>query len=207
MDTETFGVKTRQHIPGRVLHAYLEAYAAHFGLNDLIRLSTKVTAAEHQETAQGGWVLTIVDSNQAETKVFARKMIIATGLTSEAFLPHFDGQETFGGKVFHGKHFLQNKDTIQPGNSVTVFGATKFAWDAVYTYATAGVKVDWVIRCKIVLLLSHFFHSIDLIRFQQHPDMALVGCRRPLLRRSRSGSSSSRVCAIPSPVFRASSDP
>ena len=206
MDTETFGVKARQHIPGQVLHTYLKAYASHFGLNDLIRLNTKVIAAEHQETAQGGWVLTVLDSNQSETKVFARKMIVATGLTSEAFLPHFDGQETFGGKVFHGKYFLQNKDTIQPGNSVTVFGATKFAWDAVYAYATAGVKVDWVIRCKIVLLLSHVFRSIDLIQSQQHPDMALVGYRRPLLRHSRGGSSNSPVCAISSPVSRASSD-
>ncbi|KAG9255629.1 uncharacterized protein F5Z01DRAFT_721474 [Emericellopsis atlantica] len=145
MDTATFGVQTREHIPGGVLNAYLKAYAAKFGIDTLIRANSKVTVAEHQETAEGGWVLTVA-SGQQETTVFARRLIIASGLTSEAFLPHFDGEETFGGRIFHGRDFLQNKDTIQEGKSVTVYGGTKFAWDAVYAYASAGAKVNWVIR-------------------------------------------------------------
>ncbi|KAI8692453.1 hypothetical protein NCS56_00002100 [Fusarium sp. Ph1] len=113
MDSATFNIKP-----------------AKFGINDLIRVKTKVLVAEHQDTAEGGWVLTVASSKKEETKVCARRLIIATGLTSEAFLPHFDGQE----------------DTIQAGKSVTVFGGTKFAWDAVYAYIMAGVKVNWVIR-------------------------------------------------------------
>lgn len=150
MDSATFNIKRDEHIPGATINAYLNAYAAKFGLNDLIRVKTKVLVAEHQDTAEGGWVLTVAGSNKEETKVYARRLIIATGLTSEAFLPHFDGQEVFGGKIFHGKYFLQNKDTIQAGKSVTVFGGTKFAWDAVYAYVTAGVKVNWVIRCMFM---------------------------------------------------------
>lgn len=146
MDSATFKINTGEHIPGDVINNYLKAYAAHFGITDLVRLQTKVLVAEHQDTAAGGWVLTVANSRQEETKVFARRLIIATGLTSEAFLPHFDGQETFGGKVFHGKDFQQNRDTLQTAKSVTVFGATKFAWDAVYAYAKAGVKVNWIIR-------------------------------------------------------------
>ncbi|KAL2677357.1 hypothetical protein Neosp_011126 [[Neocosmospora] mangrovei] len=146
MDSATFNINPGEHIPGGTINAYLNAYAAKFGINDLIRVKTKVLVAEHQDTAEGGWVLTVAGSNEEETKVYARRLIIATGLTSEAFLPHFDGQEVFGGKIFHGKDFLQNKDTIQAGKSVTVFGGSKFAWDAVYAYVTAGVKVNWVIR-------------------------------------------------------------
>ncbi|KAL6359944.1 hypothetical protein LRP88_05640 [Fusarium phalaenopsidis] len=145
MDSATFNIQPGEHIPGGVINAYLKAYAVKFGIIDLIRVKTKVLVAEHQDTAEGGWVLTVAGSKE-ETKVYTRRLIIATGLTSEAFLPHFDGQEVFGGKIFHGKYFLQNKDTIQAGKSVTVFGGTKFAWDAVYAYVTAGVKVNWVIR-------------------------------------------------------------
>lgn len=148
MDSETFGVKPLEYIPGAVLHAYLEAYAANFGIDNLIRFNSKVTVAEHQDTKEGGWTLTVVGPDRKETKVFARKLIVASGLTSEAFLPRFEGQETFGGKVFHGRDFLQNRDTIKEGNTVTILGGTKLAWDAVYAYATAGVKVNWVIRCK-----------------------------------------------------------
>ncbi|KAI9367149.1 hypothetical protein BJX61DRAFT_529855 [Aspergillus egyptiacus] len=34
----------------------------------------------------------------------------------------------------------------QSNNRIAVFGATKSAWDAVYTAATAGAAVDWIIR-------------------------------------------------------------
>jgi cation diffusion facilitator CzcD-associated flavoprotein CzcO len=146
MDTETFGVKTNEHIPGPVINRYLKAYAAKFGIADFVRLQTKVSVAEHQDTADGGWVLTVVDAKQQESKLFTRRLILATGRTSDPFLPHFAGQETFGGRVFHGKQFLENRDTLQTAKAVTVFGASKSAWDAVYAYATAGVKVNWIIR-------------------------------------------------------------
>ncbi|KAH8881126.1 FAD/NAD(P)-binding domain-containing protein [Thozetella sp. PMI_491] len=146
MDTETFGVQKNQHIPGHVIHKYHEAYAAKFGIADLIRFNTKVLSAEHQETDQGGWLLTVQSSGSEEQKLLARKLIFATGLTSQAFLPAFKGQEEFQGKIFHSKQFPQNSDTIKTAKSVTVFGGNKFAWDVVYAYATAGVNVNWVIR-------------------------------------------------------------
>lgn len=146
MDTATFGIGKDQYMPGQVVNAYMHAYATKFGFKDLIRLESKVQVAEHQDT--GGWVLTVSGPGGREYKVFTRRMILATGLTSEAFLPHFEGQEDFGGKIFHGKQFLQNRDTIQPGTTVTVFGGTKTVFDAVYEYVNAGVKVNWVIRCE-----------------------------------------------------------
>ncbi|OHE99997.1 hypothetical protein CORC01_04644 [Colletotrichum orchidophilum] len=146
MDSETFHIKPGQHIPGETINVYLKAYADKFGITDKIRSSHKVLVAEHQETSEGGWFLTVSNAKDEETQVFARRLIVATGLTSEPWLPHFDGQESFGGRIFHGKHFQQNVDTLKTAKVVTVFGGTKFAWDAVYSYATAGVKVNWVIR-------------------------------------------------------------
>jgi cation diffusion facilitator CzcD-associated flavoprotein CzcO len=150
MDTETFGVKPGEHIPGTVLHEYLTKFAEKFDILDKIRFSTKVVSAEHQEGSDGGWIVTVqdaTDTSSKETKILARKLIVATGLTSEPFLPDFTGQETFGVPIFHGsKDFPQYADTIKTAKTVTVFGGTKSAWDAVYAYATQGVKVNWVIR-------------------------------------------------------------
>ncbi|KAJ2995466.1 hypothetical protein NUW58_g1259 [Xylaria curta] len=147
MSSDRFDVQPGKHMSGQAINSYLKAYAKHNGIIDSIYLNTKVLSAEHQNTDYGGWVLTISTSFPDTTKkVFAKKLIVATGLTSEAFLPHFAGQEAFGGRVFHGKHFQQNSDTLMTANAVTIFGATKFAWDAAYAYATAGVKVNWVIR-------------------------------------------------------------
>ncbi|KAK2034193.1 FAD/NAD(P)-binding domain-containing protein [Colletotrichum zoysiae] len=146
MDPETFGVLPGQHIPGQVLHDYLTKYAETFGILDKIRFHHKLLSAEHQPG--GGWILTLVDGTKggSETRVLAKKLVIATGLTSEPFLPDFAGQETFGAPLFHGKDFLQHAGTLESAKAVTVFGGTKSAWDLVYAYATKGIKVHWVIR-------------------------------------------------------------
>ena len=148
MDTETYGVQPGQHIPGHVIHDYLTKYAQKFDIFDKIRFEHKVDVAEHQE--DGGWILTATDlKTEKEVKISAKRLVVATGLTSEAFLPHFDGQEQFGVPIFHGKDFLQHADTLQTAKSVTVFGGTKTAWDLVYQYATKGIEVNWVIRGKL----------------------------------------------------------
>ncbi len=161
MSTASFGVKKNEHIPGAVIHAYLKAYAVKFGIIDLIRHDTKVVSAEHQDTEGGGWILTIQTPAGNEAKIFARKLIVATGLTSEPFLPHFAGQESFGGRIFHAKHFHQNGDTLETANAVTVLGGSKFAWDAVYAYATAGVTVNWVVRCTCCLQTPSLPRDLD----------------------------------------------
>ncbi|RYP90683.1 hypothetical protein DL770_003221 [Monosporascus sp. CRB-9-2] len=146
MESSVFNVKPREHIPGEVVTTYLKAYADEFGISDLFRPESKVVVAEHQDTEEGGWILTVAKPDQTNTKIYARRLILASGLTSDAFIPHFAGQESFKGRIFHSKFFPQNRDTLETAKSVTVFGGTKFAWDAVYSYATRGVKVNWVIR-------------------------------------------------------------
>ena len=150
MTTARFGVKAGNYIPGEVVHEYHQAYAAEFGIVEHIRLQTKVLSAEHLDGAEGGWILTTASSDASDKRgqklVKARRLIVATGITSEAFLPHFQGQETFGGRVFHGKYFQQNRDTLKTAKSAVVLGGHKFAWDAAYAYATAGVETHMVIR-------------------------------------------------------------
>ncbi|KAJ4231911.1 hypothetical protein NW759_002307 [Fusarium solani] len=145
MDSETFGVLPGQHIPGNVIHEYLTKYAQNFDIFDKIRFEHKVESAEHQE--DGGWILTVRDVKASRNvQLFAKKLVVASGLTSQAFLPHFEGEEKFGAPIFHGKDFVNHADTLQTAKSVTVFGGTKTAWDLVYQYATKGVEVNWVIR-------------------------------------------------------------
>ncbi|KAI0967408.1 hypothetical protein F4678DRAFT_475142 [Xylaria arbuscula] len=127
MTSDRFDVKPDDHIKGATIHSYLKAYAEHSRIADLIRPNHTVVSAEHQVTSQGGWVLTIATPSKGEVKVFARQLILATGLTSRAFVPHFFGQED-----------------LATANAVAIFGARKFTWDAVHAYATAGVKVHWV---------------------------------------------------------------
>lgn len=139
MDEKTFGVKPGEHIPAQVVHDYLTSYAKKFGVFECTKFKTKVESIERGE--KGGWLLKTTAGN-----IQSSKLIVATGMTSQAFLPTFKGQESFGVPLFHGKDFLKNAETLTTSKRVTVFGSTKSAWDAVYTYASKGIEVDWIIR-------------------------------------------------------------
>jgi len=157
MDTAVYGVTWGQHIPGYVVHQYLKDYAEHFGITPKIRLETKVLSAE--KVKGQGWLLTIArcfnDHEPLKTsQVLAKKLIAATGMTSDAFLPKFAGSETFGAPIFHIKDFKEHSGTLESAKSVAVFGSTKSSWDAVYQYASKGIKVEWIIRGSSLLSLS-----------------------------------------------------
>ncbi|KAF2994752.1 hypothetical protein E8E14_003557 [Neopestalotiopsis sp. 37M] len=157
MSPETFGVKPGEHIPGRVCHEYLTKYAEKFNIIDCIRYNIKVEAAENQTMKPGGgWILTVHDAATGDgaigagtgsKKIQAEKLVVATGLTSEPFLPHIEGQELYNAPLFHNRDLQKHVgSSSESKKKVTVFGGTKSGWDAVYAYATRGVEVDWVIR-------------------------------------------------------------
>jgi cation diffusion facilitator CzcD-associated flavoprotein CzcO len=143
MDSATYGVKHGEHIPGAVLHRYLTDYAKKFNVYGKIQFNTKVQSAERRD--RRGWLLTVLKSGK-ESQVFAKKLIVATGMTSEPFLPKFSGGEIFGVPLFHIKQFKEQAHILETAKTVTVFGGTKSAWDAVYACSMKGIKVDWVIR-------------------------------------------------------------
>lgn len=142
MDEATWGVKPGDHIPAQVVHDYLTAFAKKFGVFERTKFNTRVESIERGE--KGGWLLKTTGDVGS---VLGGKLILASGMTSQAFLPTFKGQESFG-PLFHSKEFLKNAETLTTSKKVVVLGSTKSAWDAVYMYAISDVEVDWIIRGK-----------------------------------------------------------
>lgn len=146
MKEETFGVKPGEHIPGHVMYKYLQSYAETFDIYRRIRFRSKVETVER--TDSGEWLVTVTypASKRDSKTILAKKLILATGMTSEPFVPHLDGAESFGAPIFHLRDFKDHADTIQTAKNVVILGGGKGGWDAAYTYASAGVHVDMVIR-------------------------------------------------------------
>ena len=141
MDETTYGVKPGEHIPGLIIHRYLTDYARRFGVLQRLKFNTKVVSAQPIEDA--GWLL----KTSSESRTFrTKKLIVATGLTSEPYVPQLPGMQDFQGPLFHVRDFAKNSDTIEKAKNVVVIGGAKSAWDVAYAYATAGVQVDMVIR-------------------------------------------------------------
>ena len=86
----------------------MSKYAEKYSTTDKIRNASRMVSAEHE--GSGGWSLNVckVDGygsrdghDLVEYQVVARKLVVATGLTSEPFRPWFEGEETYAGKMFH----------------------------------------------------------------------------------------------------------
>ena len=154
MDEETFGVKPGEHIPGPVVHKYLTMYAEKHDILRRVRFNRQVKSVERMEGE--GWVVTFLKAHngadaqgsEAELEsILAHKLVIATGLTSQPFIPSFKGSESFNAPIFHAKELYKKAEqTVKLGNNVIVFGASKSGFDSAYAHVSAGVSVDWIIR-------------------------------------------------------------
>lgn len=167
MVAKEYGLEPGQHIPGKVVNSYLCDFCDAFGLTSRIRFGTKVDSATllPNEEWQVGFTTTtkpaageyeIVNGDPPATAgtqekwsgtLTASKLVLATGLTSEPFIPRLPGRETFNGPVFHAKDFKSRAQELSGANTVVVIGGNKSAWDVCYTStARLGAKAHMVMR-------------------------------------------------------------
>jgi dimethylaniline monooxygenase (N-oxide forming) len=77
----------------------------------------------------------------------AKRIIIATGMTSVPRMPKLIGQEQFGGPILHQKQYGQFLSKgLSSHQKVAVLGAGKSATDIAYGLAKSGSEVHWIIR-------------------------------------------------------------
>jgi cation diffusion facilitator CzcD-associated flavoprotein CzcO len=106
---------SRTFAPQAEIQRYLEDVAYRFGVADQIRLNTRVTDA-HWDATQQRWIV----STAAGETWSARFFVPATGFFGEAAMPHFPGQETFKGTIFHSG--LWNHEHDLSGERIAVIG-------------------------------------------------------------------------------------
>ncbi|KAH6877192.1 putative dimethylaniline monooxygenase [Thelonectria olida] len=146
MSEDVYGVKPGQHIPAAVLHRYLTDFSKKFGVFERTRFNTKVDAIEATES--GGWNIHVSPtSGGASETVTAKKLIVATGLTSQPNMPKYTGEETFTPTLIHAKDFCKHSSAVGTCKKAVVVGAGKSAFDCAYIFATDGdAQVDLIIR-------------------------------------------------------------
>ncbi|KAL8799658.1 MAG: hypothetical protein Q9182_005728 [Xanthomendoza sp. 2 TL-2023] len=166
MDEKTFGAEEGTFVPGPTVHKYLRSYAEEFDIHKRIRFGAWVRTVErkssdawlihysqtHARSVNGpGRVNDTAAGHQSQKQILTKKLVISTGLTSEPFIPHIPGSDTFNAPLFHAKYLLDNfgntSSSSPPASSKPViYGSAKSAYDAAYAYASHGISVDWIIR-------------------------------------------------------------
>lgn len=146
MNTEGYSLAD-DHIPGEHVNDYLLNYANKFDLMKHMRFNCIVDSAVDQ--GQSGWDLTIKEGligSRVSKLIHASKLIMATGLTSEPFMPKLEGWEGFDAPIYHTSEFAKAENGLGPYKKVVLLSGAKFSWDIACAYASAGIHVDWVIR-------------------------------------------------------------
>jgi cation diffusion facilitator CzcD-associated flavoprotein CzcO len=146
MKTDGFNLEN-DHIPGEHVYQYLCEYAKQFNLTKHIRLNTSVELAV--DRGSSGWTLTVADrtlTKASATVIKTSKLIVATGLTSEPFMPKVIGRDEFQAPVYHTSEFAKAENGLGTFKKVVLLSGAKFSWDIACAYASAGVQVHWVIR-------------------------------------------------------------
>lgn len=144
-----FNVQPGQHIPGDAVHDYLRQFSDHYGLIARLRLRCKVESAELRDDEC--WLLQISSASPMTPEhrleyVVARKLVMATGLTSEPYTPTFAGQDLFKRDLFHAKELKHRSSSLEKAQDVVVVGGNKSAWDACFAVANRGARAHMVMR-------------------------------------------------------------
>jgi dimethylaniline monooxygenase (N-oxide forming) len=113
---------------GAQVQEYLAAYVEHFGLRDVLRLSTEVVAAEL--TADRWELSTVEPVTGATDEARFDYLVVANGIFCEVFIPPFRGVEEYesaGGRICHTSEFPDLEDAR--GKHVVVVGYGKSSCD------------------------------------------------------------------------------
>jgi cation diffusion facilitator CzcD-associated flavoprotein CzcO len=106
----------------RLVRAYFESYATHFGLLSVIRLETHVGMARLRP--DGCWVVSVSDREGAREEVFD-ELIVCSGHHREPFIPHVEG--SFSGQTLHARDYKRAEPFR--GKRVLVVGGGNSACD------------------------------------------------------------------------------
>lgn len=144
-------VDKNDYMAAEYVTSYLESYIekhvyAGQSIKDRIMLGLKATNVRKGDQ---GWTISGVLAPDTAAILRARKVIIATGLTSAPQMPDLPGLQQFNGPAIHQEAFGSSGVLESPQiHHVSVLGGAKSAADMVYASVKAGKHVSWVIRAS-----------------------------------------------------------
>lgn len=136
---------TPRYVPRDQVVAYLDAYAARFGL--MPRFGCSVDTVE---SIEGGWRIS-AGNETVETRV----VIPATGVSETPKYGDWPGLSEFPGPVLHTRDYIRPSDLT--GQRVLVVGFGNSGGELAIDLAEDGRAVDMVVRSPVNLLPKELF--------------------------------------------------
>ncbi|KAF2687279.1 FAD/NAD(P)-binding domain-containing protein [Lentithecium fluviatile CBS 122367] len=115
-------------------------------LRDRIRFGIDV---ENIKKVRTSWKISCKDAAGSTHTFDAKKLLIASGLTSVPDMPFFSGAEEFEGPILHSGDFGAREHDILSSEGIkkiAIIGGGKSSADMLYSAVKAGKEVSWIIR-------------------------------------------------------------
>lgn len=135
-----FPAQAPRYVPREQVVAYLEAYAAHFGIRPLF--GAEVARIERLP-AGAGWGVVCADG----LSIQAPHVIVATGANAQARRPALPGEEAFSGRVLHSHAYREPAPFA--GQRVLVVGMGNTGAEIALDLCEAGVEVALSVRSPV----------------------------------------------------------
>ncbi|KAL3717563.1 hypothetical protein ACJRO7_009061 [Eucalyptus globulus] len=180
-----------EYVPKDQLLRYFDDYVARFGIEPAYGRS--VESAVYDE-GDGRWRVGARDVGSGEVVEYrCRFLVVATGESSDAFIPEVEGIEGFGGKVIHSTRYKNGKEF--ENSRVLVVGSGNSGMEIALDLANHGARTSIVVRSPVhvlsrgianlgLALLKYFsLATVDsllvLLSKLVYGDMSKYGLRRP----------------------------
>ena len=162
---EHFGKPIASYPPRSVLFDYIKGRIEKAGIRDWIRFRTPVRHVSYDE---GTGKFTVTAHDLVKDHEYAEEfdnVVVANGHFSTPNVPHFDGFDTFNGRVLHAHDFrdaleFKDKDILLIGTSYSAEDIGSQCWkygckSITVSHRTGPMGFHWPDNWKEVPLLTH----------------------------------------------------
>ena len=145
---------------GEQVHAYLDAYAARFGLRPFLRFRTEVLSLSRRP-GTGGWFVTLREDEGAAQTEHYDVVVVATGQFSQPKSLPLPGEDAFraaGGSIQHSSEYVDAGQAR--GRNVVVVGFSKSATDVAMNALAHGARSVTVVYREATWKIPYFFGGV-----------------------------------------------
>ncbi|KAK2418666.1 indole-3-pyruvate monooxygenase [Trifolium repens] len=127
---------------------YLDDYVSHFKINPLYHRT--VESAEYDEGSEK-WKVKAMNKDSGEVEEYdGNFLVVASGETSDPFVPEIEGLKSFPGKVIHSTGFKNGKEFKD--ENVLVVGSGNSGMEIALDLINNGAKTSIVVRSPVHFL-------------------------------------------------------
>ncbi|KAK7290794.1 hypothetical protein RIF29_05489 [Crotalaria pallida] len=136
------------YVPKKEFLQYLDDYVSHFGISPLYKRTVEL--AEYDE-GEKKWRVRAMNGDSGEVEeYYGRFLVVATGETSDPFVPDVEGLRSFPGKVIHSTGFKCGKEFKD--EQVLVVGSGNSGMEIALDLVNHGAKTSIAVRSPVHFL-------------------------------------------------------